>query len=86
MKTTSGSLPKSHILQKSEGCRINQYCFPYLLLFLFRDNFYSIACKYCLDRRNINLVFGAYSAVATKRSIDSVRYQNYSEIFYSEFV
>lgn len=86
MKTISRSLPKIDVLQKSEGLSINQYCFPYLLLLPFRDNFYSIACKRCLDRRSVNLVFGAYSAAATKRLIDSVRYQDYSEIFYSEFV
>nr|YP_010267298.1 maturase K [Brainea insignis]QKV47330.1 maturase K [Brainea insignis]UIF93898.1 maturase K [Brainea insignis] len=86
MKTTSRSLPKFDVLQKSEGLSVNQDCFPYLLLLLFRDNFYSVACKRCLNRRSINLVFGACSAAATKRSIDSVRYQDYSEIFYSEFV
>nr|YP_009426405.1 maturase K [Diplazium dushanense]ASU95106.1 maturase K [Diplazium dushanense] len=86
MKTTFGSLPKIDALQKSEGLSANQDCFPYLLLLLFRDNFYSVACKRFLDRRDISLVFGACSAAATKRSTDSVRYQDYSEIFYSEFV
>lgn len=86
MKTTSISLPKFDVLQKSEGLSVNQDCFPYLLLLLFRDNFYLIAYKHFLDRRSINLVFGACSTAAIKRSIDSVRYQDYSEIFYSEFV
>nr|YP_010886158.1 maturase K [Athyrium otophorum]WJH16389.1 maturase K [Athyrium otophorum] len=86
MKTTSGSLPKFDVLQKSEGLSANRDCFPYLLLLLLRDNFYSVACRRCLDRRDIGLVFGACSAAATKRSIDSVRHQDYSEIFYSEFV
>nr|YP_009426229.1 maturase K [Diplazium bellum]ASU94930.1 maturase K [Diplazium bellum] len=86
MKTTSGSLPKIDALRKSEGLGLNRDCFPYLFLFLFRDNFYSVACKRCLDRRDIGLVSGACSAAATKRSTDSVRYQDYSEIFYSEFV
>lgn len=85
-KTTSGSLPKFDVLQKSEGLSANRDCFPYLLLLPFRDNFYSVACRRCLDRRDVGLVFGACSAAATKRSIDSVRYQDYSEIFYSEFV
>lgn len=83
---TSGSFSKFDILQKSEELSINRGCFPYLLLLLLRDNFHSIACKRCLDRQDIGLVFGACSAAATKRSIDSVRYQDYSEIFYSEFV
>lgn len=82
MKTTAGSLPKFDVLQKSEG----QDCFPYLLLLLLRDNFYSVACKRCLDRQDVGLVFGGCSAAAIRRSIDSVRYQDYSEIFYSEFV
>nr|QKV46801.1 maturase K [Oceaniopteris gibba] len=86
MKTTFRSLPKFDVLQKNEGLSVNQDCFPYLLLLLLRDNFYSVACKRCLDRRSVNLVFGACSAAATKRSVDSVRYQDYSEIFYSEFV
>nr|YP_009427279.1 maturase K [Pseudophegopteris aurita]ASU95980.1 maturase K [Pseudophegopteris aurita] len=86
MKTTFGSLPKFDALQKSEGLNTNRDCFPYLILLLFRDNFYSVACKRCLDRRDIGLVSGACSAAAIKRSIDSVRYQDYSEIFHSEFV
>uniref|UniRef100_A0A248RCW1 Maturase K n=2 Tax=Diplazium unilobum TaxID=1678212 RepID=A0A248RCW1_9MONI len=85
MKTISGSLPKIDALRKSEGLGANQDCFPYLLLLLSRDNFYSVACKRFLGRRDIGLVFGACSAAATKRSTDSVRYQDYSEIFYSEF-
>nr|YP_009427542.1 maturase K [Woodsia macrochlaena]ASU96243.1 maturase K [Woodsia macrochlaena] len=86
MKITSGSLPKFDILQKSEGLSINQDCFRYLLLLPFRDNFYSVACKRCLGRRGVGLVFGACSATATKRLIDSARHQDYSEIFYLEFV
>lgn len=86
MKTTSGSLPKFDVLKKSEGLSASRDCFPYLLLLLFRDNLYSVAFKRCLDRRNIGLVLGACSAAAIKRSIDSVRYQDYSDIFYSEFV
>nr|YP_009425438.1 maturase K [Austroblechnum melanocaulon]ASU94139.1 maturase K [Austroblechnum melanocaulon] len=86
MKTTSRSLPKFDVLRKSEGLSVNQDCFPYLLLLLLTDNFYSVACKRCLDRRSVNLAFGACSVAATKRSVDSVRYQDYSEIFYSEFV
>lgn len=86
MKTTSGSLPKFDVLRGSEGLSANRDCFPYLLLLLFRDNFYSVACRHCLDRRGVGLVFGSCSAAATKRSIDSVRYQDYSEIFHSEFV
>nr|YP_009424999.1 maturase K [Ampelopteris prolifera]ASU93699.1 maturase K [Ampelopteris prolifera] len=87
MKTTSGSLPKYDVLRKSERLNTSQDCFPYLLPLLFRDNFYSVAYKRCLDRRgDLGLVFGACSAAAIKRSIDSVRYQDYSDIFYSEFV
>nr|QKV46184.1 maturase K [Phegopteris decursive-pinnata] len=86
MKTAFGSLPKFDALQKTEGLSANRECFPYLFLLLFRYNFYLVACKRCLDRQDIGLVFGACSAVAIKRSIDSVRYQNYSEIFHSEFV
>nr|YP_009425702.1 maturase K [Cystopteris chinensis]ASU94403.1 maturase K [Cystopteris chinensis] len=86
MKTTYGSSSNFDVSHKSGGLSINQECFPYLLLLLLRDNFYSIACKRCLNRQNLGLVFGACSAAATKRSIDSVRYQDYSEIFYSEFV
>nr|QBA55922.1 maturase K [Macrothelypteris torresiana] len=86
MKTTSGSPLKFGVSQKSEGLSANRDCFPYLLLLLFRDNFYSVACKRRLDRQDIGLVFGACSAAAIKRSIDSVRYQDYSEIFHSEFV
>nr|YP_010157127.1 maturase K [Cyclosorus interruptus]QRG01261.1 maturase K [Cyclosorus interruptus] len=86
MKTTYGSLPKYDVLRESERLSTSQDCFPYLSLLLFRDNFYSVAYKRCLDRRDLGLVFGACSAAAIKRSIDSVRYQDYSDIFYSEFV
>nr|YP_010889642.1 maturase K [Cyrtomium macrophyllum]WJJ69490.1 maturase K [Cyrtomium macrophyllum] len=86
MKITSGSLPRFDVSRRSEGLSINQDCFSYLLLLLFGDNFYSVACKSCLDRQDVDLIFGACSAVATKRLVDSVRYQDYSEIFYSEFV
>lgn len=86
MKITSGSPTRFDLLHRSEWLSINQNCFSYLLLLLFRDNFYSIACKSCLGRQDLNLVFGAANSVATKRLIDSVRYQDYSEIFYSEFV
>lgn len=88
MRITSGSSIRFDVLQRTEGFSIsqNQECFPYLLILLFRDNFYSIACKSCLDRQYLGLVFKNYSAVAIKRSIDSVRYQDYLEIFHSEFV
>nr|QKV46093.1 maturase K [Selliguea yakushimensis] len=86
MRITSGSPLRFDALQTIEEIIFNKDCFPYLLLLLFRDNFYSVACKSCLDRQNVDLIFKTCSAVATKRSIDSVRYQNYSEIFYSEFV
>nr|YP_010402935.1 maturase K [Bolbitis x multipinna]UQV94742.1 maturase K [Bolbitis x multipinna] len=86
MKITSGSPPRFDLLHRSEWLSINQDCFPYLLLLLLRDNLHSVACKSCLDRQGLNLVFGTCNAVATKRLIDSVRYQDYSEIFYSEFV
>nr|YP_009690812.1 maturase K [Oleandra articulata]QEG57592.1 maturase K [Oleandra articulata] len=86
MRITSGSPLRFDALQRSEGLIINKDCFPYLLLFLFRDNFYSVACKSCLVRQDVGLILNTCSAVATKRSIDSVRYQDYSEIFYSEFV
>nr|YP_010117225.1 maturase K [Neocheiropteris ovata]QPM99492.1 maturase K [Neocheiropteris ovata] len=86
MKITSGSPPRFDVLQRLEKIIFNKDCFPYLLLFLLRDNFYSVACKPCLDRQDVDLLLKGCSAVATKRSIDSVRYQNYSEIFYSEFV
>nr|YP_009427367.1 maturase K [Rhachidosorus consimilis]ASU96067.1 maturase K [Rhachidosorus consimilis] len=86
MKTTSGSSHKFDVLQRSEGLSFNRDCFPYLLLLLLRDNFHSVACKRRLDRRDVGLAFGACSAAAIKRSIDGVRYQDYSEIFYSEFV
>nr|QCD15588.1 maturase K [Dryopteris crassirhizoma] len=83
---TSGSPPKFDVSQRIGGLSINQDCFLYLFLLLFRDNFYSIACKSCLDRQGVDLIFGACSAISTKRLIDSVRHQDYSEIFYSEFV
>nr|WVH13679.1 maturase K [Tectaria coadunata] len=86
MGTTFGPSPRFDVLQRSERLITNQDCFPYLFLLLFRDNFYSSACKSCLDKQDINLRFKACGAVATKRLIDSVRYQDYSEIFHSEFV
>nr|YP_010117313.1 maturase K [Microsorum cuspidatum]QPM99580.1 maturase K [Microsorum cuspidatum] len=86
MRITSGFPLRFDALQRIEKIIFNKDCFPYLLLLLFRDNFHSVACKSCLDRQDVDLVVKGYSAVATKRSIDSVRYQNYSEIFYSEFV
>nr|YP_009427455.1 maturase K [Stegnogramma sagittifolia]ASU96155.1 maturase K [Stegnogramma sagittifolia] len=86
MKTTRGSLPKFDVSHKSERLSASQDCFPYLPLPLFEDNFYSIAYRRRLDRRDFGLVFGACSAAAIKRSIFSVRYQDYSDIFYSEFV
>nr|YP_010702138.1 maturase K [Asplenium castaneoviride]YP_010702226.1 maturase K [Asplenium ruprechtii]WCL38427.1 maturase K [Asplenium castaneoviride]WCL38515.1 maturase K [Asplenium castaneoviride]WCL38603.1 maturase K [Asplenium ruprechtii] len=86
MKTTSEFYFKLDVLQKSERLTSNRDCLPYLFFFLFRDNLYSVACKHCLDRRNAGLLFGACGATAIKRSIDSMRYQEYSEIFYSKFV
>nr|QJQ36403.1 maturase K [Pyrrosia petiolosa]QJQ36842.1 maturase K [Pyrrosia petiolosa] len=86
MRSNSGSSLRFEALHRTEEIISTNDCFPYLLLLLFRDNFYSVACKSCLDKQDIGLIFKAFSAVATKRSIDSVRYQNYSEIFYSEFV
>nr|YP_010038559.1 maturase K [Drynaria acuminata]QOY24909.1 maturase K [Drynaria acuminata] len=86
MRIASGSPLRFDALQRIEGIIFNKDCFPYLLLFLFRDNFYSVACKSFLDRQDVGLILKACSAVATKRLIDSMRYQNYSEIFYSEFV
>nr|YP_010518602.1 maturase K [Dryopteris yoroii]UXN85095.1 maturase K [Dryopteris yoroii]UXN85271.1 maturase K [Dryopteris yoroii]UXN85359.1 maturase K [Dryopteris yoroii] len=86
MKITSESPPKFDVSQRIGGLSINQDCFLYLLLLLFRDNSYSIACKSCLDRQSVDLIFGACSAISTKRLIDSVRHQDYSEIFHSEFV
>nr|YP_011030777.1 maturase K [Hiya brooksiae]WQT71181.1 maturase K [Hiya brooksiae] len=85
MRTTYGSLSKFDALQKSEKLSVIPDCFPYTFLFLFKENFYSIARKRGLDKPNIDLVFGACSVVATKRSIRSIRDQNYSEIIYSEF-
>lgn len=85
-KITSGSPPKFSVSQKIGGLSINRDCFLYLFLLLFRDNFYSIACKSRLDRQGVDLIFGACSAISTKRLIDSVRHQDYSEILYSEFV
>nr|YP_010117400.1 maturase K [Neolepisorus fortunei]QPM99667.1 maturase K [Neolepisorus fortunei] len=86
MRITSGSPPRFDALQKIEKIIFNKDCFPYLLLLLLRDNFHSVACKSRLDGRDVDLVVRGCSAVATKRSIDSVRHQNYLEIFYSEFV
>nr|YP_009690901.1 maturase K [Pecluma dulcis]QEG57681.1 maturase K [Pecluma dulcis] len=86
MRITSGSPLRFDALQTNERILFNKDCFPYLFIFLFRDNFYSIACKSCLNNQDVGLIFKACSAVAIKRSIDSVRYQNYSEIFYLEFV
>lgn len=86
MKTTSEPYFKFGVLRKSERLTYDQDCFPYLFFLLFRDNFYSVACKRCLDRRDVGLIFGACGAVAIKRSIDSMRYQKYSEIFYSKFI
>nr|YP_010889729.1 maturase K [Pyrrosia adnascens]YP_010889816.1 maturase K [Pyrrosia hastata]WJJ69577.1 maturase K [Pyrrosia adnascens]WJJ69664.1 maturase K [Pyrrosia hastata] len=86
MRINSGSSFRFEALHRTEEIIYNNDCFPYLLLLLFRDNFYSVACKFCLDKQNVGLLFKTFSAVATKRLIDSVRYQNYSEIFDSEFV
>nr|UWK23903.1 maturase K [Lemmaphyllum carnosum var. drymoglossoides] len=86
MRITYGSSLRFDALQRIEKIIFNKDCFPYLLLLLFRDNFHSVACKSCLHGRDVDLIVRGCSAVATKRSIDSVRYQNYSEIFYSEFV
>lgn len=86
MGITYGSSLRFDTLQRSEGLIINQDCFPYLFLLLFRDNFYLVACKSCLDRQDAGLIFKTCSAIATKRLIDSARYQDYSDIFYSEFV
>nr|QKV47491.1 maturase K [Platycerium bifurcatum] len=86
MRIKSGSSFRFDALSRTEEIIPNNDCFPYLLLFLFRDNLYSVACKSSLDKQNVGLIFKSFSTVATKRSIDSVRYQNYSEIFYSEFV
>nr|YP_009425175.1 maturase K [Asplenium pekinense]ASU93873.1 maturase K [Asplenium pekinense] len=86
MKTTSEFYFKLDLLRNSERLTSNRDGFPYLFSFLFKDNFYSVACKHCLDRRNVGLLFGASGAIAIKRSIDSMRYQEYSEIFYSKFV
>nr|YP_009690634.1 maturase K [Lomariopsis japurensis]QEG57414.1 maturase K [Lomariopsis japurensis] len=69
-----------------EKLNFNQDWFPYLPLFLLRDDSYQSACKSRLGRQDIGLNFEACSAVTTKRSIDSMRYQDYSEILYSEFV
>lgn len=74
------------VLHKIEDTIFNKDYFPYLFLFLFKDDCYSIACKSCLNKKDVDLIFKACSAVTTKRLIDSVRYQNYSDIFYSEFV
>nr|QKV47154.1 maturase K [Lepisorus hederaceus] len=86
MRITSGSPPRFDALHGIEKIIFTKDCFPYLLLLLLRDNFYSVACKSCLDGRDVDLIVRGCGAVATRRSIDSVRYQNYSEIFYSEFV
>nr|YP_009691167.1 maturase K [Davallia solida var. fejeensis]QEG57947.1 maturase K [Davallia solida var. fejeensis] len=86
MGITYGSPLRFNALQRSEKLIINQDCFPYLFLLLFRDNSYLVACKSCLDSQDTALIFKACSAVATKRLIDSARYQDYSDIFYSEFV
>nr|YP_009774178.1 maturase K [Pyrrosia subfurfuracea]QIZ74793.1 maturase K [Pyrrosia subfurfuracea] len=85
MRINSGSSFRFEALHRTEEVIFNNDCFPYLLLLLFRDNFYSVACKSCLSKQDVGLIFKASGAVATKRSIDSVRYQNYSEIFYSKF-
>nr|YP_009426839.1 maturase K [Hymenasplenium unilaterale]ASU95540.1 maturase K [Hymenasplenium unilaterale] len=86
MKTTSELYFKFGILRKIERLTYDQDCFPYLFFLLFRDNFYSVACKRCLDKRDVGLIFGACGAAAIKRSIDSMRYQKYSEISYSKFI
>nr|YP_010702050.1 maturase K [Asplenium incisum]WCL38340.1 maturase K [Asplenium incisum] len=86
MKTTSEFYLKLDVLRKSERLTSNRDCFLYLFFFLFRDNIYSVACKHCLNRQDVGLLFGACGATAIKRSIDSMRYQEYSEIFYSKFV
>nr|YP_009549511.1 maturase K [Histiopteris incisa]AYW16670.1 maturase K [Histiopteris incisa] len=86
MRTTYGSLPQFDALRKSEELSVIQDCLPYTFLFLFKENFYSIARKRYLDKPNTDLVFGACSIVAIKRSIGAIRDQNYSEIIYSEFV
>nr|USW06934.1 maturase K [Asplenium scolopendrium var. americanum] len=86
MKTTSEFYFKLDLLRKSESLTSNRDYLSYLFFFLFRDNIYSAACKHCLDRRDIGLLSGACGATAIKRLIDSMRYQEYSEIFYSKFV
>nr|YP_010211671.1 maturase K [Leptochilus decurrens]UBI43124.1 maturase K [Leptochilus decurrens] len=86
MRITSGSPLRFDALQGIEKIISNKDCFPYLFLLPFRDNFHSVACKSCLGRQNVDLTFKGCSSVATKRPIDSLRHQNYSEIFHSEFV
>nr|YP_009425263.1 maturase K [Asplenium prolongatum]ASU93962.1 maturase K [Asplenium prolongatum] len=86
MKTTSEFYLELDVLRKSERLISNRDCFSYLFFFLFRDNLYSVACRQCLDRQDAGLLFGACGATAIKRSIDSMRYQEYSGIFYSKFV
>lgn len=86
MKTTSKFYLELDVLRKSERLIPNRDCFSYLFFFLFRDNLYSIACRQFLDRQDAGLLFGACGATAIKRSIDSMRYQEYSEFFYSKFV
>jgi hypothetical protein len=57
-------------------------CFLYS--FSFKEDFYLIACKHVSREPNITTVFKACSIISSKRMIDRMRAQNYSEIFYSE--
>nr|WHE38069.1 maturase K [Cibotium barometz]WHE39288.1 maturase K [Cibotium barometz]WHE39550.1 maturase K [Cibotium barometz] len=83
MRTVYGSLSRFLTLRKSKKINLNQECFLYSFFF-FKDDFYSIACKRFSNRPSIDSVFGMYSMTSTKRLIDRMRQQDYSEIFYSE--
>jgi predicted amidohydrolase len=57
-------------------------CFLYS--FSFKEDCYLIACKNALREPKIGTVFKGCSIISSKRMIDRMRAQNYSEIFYSE--
>nr|YP_009547948.1 maturase K [Pellaea truncata]AYW14494.1 maturase K [Pellaea truncata] len=86
MKATYESFTKSGALQKNEELNTKKGCLLHLSPFLFEENFYLMEGKRRSHGPNMNLVSEAWSTVAVKRLICSMRDQNYSKIVNSGFV
>nr|YP_009548297.1 maturase K [Bommeria hispida]AYW15118.1 maturase K [Bommeria hispida] len=79
-------LRKSGGLQKNEELNTKKDCLLYPSALLFEENFYLMDGKRRLHGPDIKLVFGAWSTVAVKRLISSMRDHNYSKVVNSGFV